>query len=80
MIAATTGQSQSEISEILKGRQVQAYNVLVRICEGLAIPREAMGLSFTTCPVLLRTAVPWVAILAAELPPVATLQNIHPSH
>lgn len=30
-IAAATGQSQSEISEILKGRQVQAYDVLVRI-------------------------------------------------
>ena len=42
-IAAATGQSQSEISEILKGRQVQAYDVLVRICEGPGIPREAMG-------------------------------------
>lgn len=45
-IAALTGQSQSEISEILKGRQVQAYNVLVRICTGLGILRGAMGLSF----------------------------------
>lgn len=50
-IAAATGQSQSEISEILKGRQVQAYDVLVRICEGLGIPREAMGLSFGAYPV-----------------------------
>jgi transcriptional regulator with XRE-family HTH domain len=45
-IAAATGQSQSEVSEIIKGRQVQAYDVLVRICKGLGIPREAMGLSF----------------------------------
>jgi transcriptional regulator with XRE-family HTH domain len=50
-IAALTGQSQSEISEILKGHQVQAYDVLVRICEGLGIPREAMGLSFGAYPV-----------------------------
>ncbi|MGH3767741.1 MAG: hypothetical protein ACRDS0_14500 [Pseudonocardiaceae bacterium] len=45
-IAAATGQSQSEVSEIRKGRQVQAYEVLVRICKGLGIPRELMGLSF----------------------------------
>lgn len=50
-IAAATGQSQSEISEILKGRQVQAYDLLVRICEGLGIPRGAMGLSFGAYPV-----------------------------
>ena len=49
-IAAATGQSQSEVSEIRKGRQVQAYDVLVRICEGLGIPREAMGLSFGAYP------------------------------
>jgi transcriptional regulator with XRE-family HTH domain len=34
-IAALTGQSQSEVSEILKGRQVMAYDVLVRISDGL---------------------------------------------
>jgi transcriptional regulator with XRE-family HTH domain len=45
-IAALTGQSQSEVSEILKGRQVMAYDVLVRIAEGLGIPREYMGLSY----------------------------------
>ncbi|MGH3696775.1 MAG: hypothetical protein ACRDRX_22800 [Pseudonocardiaceae bacterium] len=45
-IAAATGQSQSEVCEIRKGRQVQAYDVLLRICEGLGIPRELMGLSF----------------------------------
>lgn len=45
-IAALTGQSQSEVSEILKGRQVMAYDVLVRISNGLGIPREYMGLAY----------------------------------
>ncbi len=45
-IAELVGQSQSEVSEILKGRQVQAYDVLVRICTGLDIPRELMGLAY----------------------------------
>ncbi|MGH3772518.1 MAG: transcriptional regulator [Pseudonocardiaceae bacterium] len=45
-IAALTGQSQSEVSEILKGRQVMAYDVLVRISGGLGIPRGYMGLSY----------------------------------
>jgi len=43
-IAELTGQSQSEVSEILKGRRVLAYDLLVRIAEGLGIPRELMGL------------------------------------
>ena len=45
-IAALTGQSQSEVSEIIKGRQVIAYDVLVRLAVGLGIPREYMGLSY----------------------------------
>ena len=46
-IAARTGQSQSEVSEIIAGqRHVYAYNVLVRIADGLAIPRGWMGLAF----------------------------------
>jgi transcriptional regulator with XRE-family HTH domain len=46
-IAALTGQSQSEISEILAGeRQVMAYDVLVRIADGLGIPRGFMGLAY----------------------------------
>ncbi|MEV6984795.1 helix-turn-helix transcriptional regulator [Sphaerisporangium sp. NPDC051017] len=45
-IAALTGQSQSEISEILNGRQVMAYDVLVRIADGLSIPRGYMGLAY----------------------------------
>lgn len=46
-IAAMTGQSQSEVSEILRGRQVQGYDLLVRICEGLEVPRQCMGLAYT---------------------------------
>ncbi len=50
-IAALVGQRQSEVSEIIKGRRVQAYDVLARICTGLGIPREAMELSFGAYPV-----------------------------
>lgn len=46
VIATATGQSQSEVSEILSGRQVQAYDLLVRIAAGLRIPRGAMGLAY----------------------------------
>jgi transcriptional regulator with XRE-family HTH domain len=45
-IAARTGQSQSEISEILGGRRVVTYDLLVRIADGLGIPRGWMGLEF----------------------------------
>ncbi|WP_030104752.1 helix-turn-helix domain-containing protein [Actinoalloteichus caeruleus] len=45
-IAASTGQSQSEVSEILKGRQVMAYDVLARIATGLGVPRGYMGLAY----------------------------------
>lgn len=45
-IAALTSQSQSEISEILNGRQVMAYEVLARIADGLKIPRGYMGLAY----------------------------------
>jgi transcriptional regulator with XRE-family HTH domain len=45
-IAALTGQSQSEVSNILKGRQVMAYDVLVRIADGLGFPRGYMGLAY----------------------------------
>src|SRR5262245_32886770 len=45
-IAALTGQAQSDVSEIVHGRDVHDYRVLVRIAEGLGIPRERMGLSF----------------------------------
>ncbi|HWR46995.1 MAG TPA: helix-turn-helix transcriptional regulator, partial [Pseudonocardiaceae bacterium] len=42
-IAHLTGQSQSEVSEILKGRQVLNVRVLERIADGLDIPRTRMG-------------------------------------
>jgi Predicted transcriptional regulators len=46
-LAALTGQRQSEISEILCGRrQVASYDVLVRIAEGLGVPRGWMGLAY----------------------------------
>jgi transcriptional regulator with XRE-family HTH domain len=45
-IAAWTGQSQSEISEILGGRRVVAYEVLVRIADGLGIRRGRLGLAY----------------------------------
>jgi transcriptional regulator with XRE-family HTH domain len=49
-IAAMTGQSQSEISEILAARQVMAYDVLARIADGLGIPRGKMGLAYDSEP------------------------------
>lgn len=46
-IARLTGQSQSEVSEILTGRRVvQAYDVLVRIAHGFDVPRGWMGLAY----------------------------------
>ena len=47
-IAELTGQSPSEVSEILKGRRVLSYDLLVRIADRLGIPRELMGLSYGT--------------------------------
>jgi hypothetical protein len=46
-IAARTGQSQSEISEIIAGfRRVISYDLLERIAIGLDIPRGWMGLAY----------------------------------
>jgi transcriptional regulator with XRE-family HTH domain len=45
-IAQLTRQSQSEVSEILKGRQVRDVRVLERIADGLAIPRAWMSLGY----------------------------------
>ena len=44
-IAALVRMSQSEVSEILSGRRVMAYDVLVRVADGLGIPRGMMGLA-----------------------------------
>ncbi|MGH3971842.1 MAG: helix-turn-helix domain-containing protein, partial [Pseudonocardiaceae bacterium] len=46
-IADLVSMSQSEVSEILKGRWVMSYDVLVRIANGLHIPRGLMGLAYT---------------------------------
>jgi transcriptional regulator with XRE-family HTH domain len=45
-IAALTGQSQSEISEILAGRNVVSYDVLTRIADGLGVARGNLGLAY----------------------------------
>jgi transcriptional regulator with XRE-family HTH domain len=45
-IAALTGQSQSEISEILAGRQVVSYDLLTRIADGLGVSRGCLGLAY----------------------------------
>jgi transcriptional regulator with XRE-family HTH domain len=45
-LAELAGMSQSQVSEIMSGRQVQAYDVLVRICQGLGVPRAYMGLAY----------------------------------
>lgn len=44
-IARLVGMGQSEVSEILAGRRVMAYDVLVRVADGLGIPRGMMGLA-----------------------------------
>jgi transcriptional regulator with XRE-family HTH domain len=45
-IARATGQQQSEISEIISGRQVQSIVLLRRIADGLGVPRGWMGLAY----------------------------------
>ncbi|NLU77761.1 helix-turn-helix transcriptional regulator [Micromonospora sp. HNM0581] len=49
-IAELAGFAASEVYEITRGRQVMAYDVLVRIAEGLGIPRALMGLGYGTEP------------------------------
>lgn len=44
-IANLTGMAQSEVSEVRHGRRVQSYDVLVRVAEGLGVPRGWMGLA-----------------------------------
>ncbi|MGH3857319.1 MAG: helix-turn-helix domain-containing protein [Pseudonocardiaceae bacterium] len=45
-IAELTGQSQSEVSEILHGRQVLNIRLLERIADGFGMSRKRMGLSY----------------------------------
>ncbi len=49
-IAALAGQSQPEVSAIIHGRQVMAYDVLSRVADGLGIPRGYMGLAYAVEP------------------------------
>jgi transcriptional regulator with XRE-family HTH domain len=44
-IAEATRMPQSSVSEIVTGRRVSDFRVLVRIADGLGIPRELMGLT-----------------------------------
>src|SRR5262245_64648866 len=55
-IAALTGQSQSEISEILGGRHVVSYDLLARIADGLGVPRGQLGLAYDDATAELVTA------------------------
>lgn len=45
-IAKRTRQAQSEVSEIISGRQVHGYDLLVRIADGLGVPRGWLGLAY----------------------------------
>jgi transcriptional regulator with XRE-family HTH domain len=46
-IAALTGQSQSEVSEVIAGRRrIVSYELFARIAGGLGIPRGWMGLAY----------------------------------
>ncbi|MGH4020573.1 MAG: hypothetical protein ACRDT0_15330, partial [Pseudonocardiaceae bacterium] len=45
-IARWTRQRQSEVRDILKGRQVRYADVLERICDGLGVPRGWMRLAY----------------------------------
>lgn len=57
-IADVTGQKQSEIHEILNGRNVQSHDVLVRIFRGLGIPLWWGGLGYIASPGLQRPRQP----------------------
>jgi transcriptional regulator with XRE-family HTH domain len=48
-IAAITGQSQPEVSAIIHGRRVMAYDVLYRIFSSLGVPLCLVGLA-SCCP------------------------------
>ena len=60
-IGALTGQSQPEVSSVIHGRKIMAYDVMQRIAGGLGIPRGIAGLCFCSCQTLdhLLTGDPW---------------------
>jgi transcriptional regulator with XRE-family HTH domain len=45
-IAARTGQAQSEVSEVMSGRRVVAYQLLLKIVRGFGLPRGWLGLEY----------------------------------
>jgi transcriptional regulator with XRE-family HTH domain len=48
-IAALTGQSQPEVSAVIHGRKIMAYDVISRVVDGLGIPRGLAGVCFCWC-------------------------------
>jgi transcriptional regulator with XRE-family HTH domain len=61
-IAALTGITQAEVSEIIRGRRrVLAYSVLERLADGLQVPRGWLGLAFDDESHLLREGPPRLA-------------------
>lgn len=47
VIASLTGQKPSDVSEIIAGRLVHSYDLLVRIANGLGVPRGWLGLAYS---------------------------------
>jgi tetratricopeptide (TPR) repeat protein len=45
-LSERVGVRQSEVSEVIRGRQVRMYDVLLRIAAGLGVERGAMGLAY----------------------------------
>jgi hypothetical protein len=45
-IAELTGQTQTDVSEIIHGREVISYDLLARIADGLGIARGRLGLAY----------------------------------
>jgi transcriptional regulator with XRE-family HTH domain len=70
-IAALTGQSQSEISEILAGRRVQSFELIERIADGLGTPRGWWGLAYADDAML-----PALDDATAEVDNVATVETV----
>ena len=75
-IAALTGQSQSEISEILGGRHVVSYDVLARIADGLGVPRGHLGLAYDDATAHLVGAPPTAAVTPEEEDPSRLLSRV----
>jgi transcriptional regulator with XRE-family HTH domain len=70
-LAATIGMNQSGISEVLNGRRVRAYDVLVRIADGLGIPRGLLGLAYCGDGGVSIVDLPALSVLAdPSLPPM----------